>query len=115
MARGFGTTYRRKGEGGDIWWIAYSVDGKRYAESSQSTKERDATDLLKQRHAEVLAGKFIGRAKKTSFEDLVSLLRVDYELKQRRSLEIALYRIEHLRKGLGRLPVASINHAAVSK
>src|SRR5262245_60230275 len=46
--RGFGVIYRR----GKIWWIKYSVDGRRRRESSKSERDGDAIKLLKRRHAE---------------------------------------------------------------
>jgi len=116
VARGFGTIYRRKTEKGSAWWIAYSVAGVRYQESSKSKLKGAAVELLKQRHDEVQQGRFIGpRAQATGFDDLVALLKADYEQKQRRSLDRALRCTVQLRRNLGRLTVAGINYGSASK
>ena len=42
-ARGSGSVYRK----GRVWWIAYyGPDGRRHAESSESTRKGDAERLL---------------------------------------------------------------------
>src|SRR5262245_36019296 len=108
--RGEGTVCR-KGRS-PYWWIALNVNGVRYQESSKSTKKGDANTLLKQRHAEVLAGKFVGvHADKTGFSDLVALLEADYQRRQRKSLDRALRCIAHLREFFGRVPALAINFA----
>src|SRR5207249_3436687 len=104
MTRGFGSVYRRKqkrgkkGGSSPYWWVSYTVNGVRYQESSGSKVRDDAVGLLQSRHAEVLAGKFVGtRAARVSFDDLVELLKADYQRRQRRSLDRALRCVEHLR------------------
>lgn len=54
--RGQGRVYRPKvtnrGNGGEetaFWWLDYSVDGKRYRESSRTTNKREAVEMLPQR------------------------------------------------------------------
>lgn len=53
--RDFGHLYRR----GTTWWIRYSVDGKRYRESTGSTSRRKAEKLLGRRQAELGLGRFV--------------------------------------------------------
>ena len=46
--RGQGYVYKR----GNVWWIAYSIAGKKYQESSRSRSHAEAVRLLTQRLAE---------------------------------------------------------------
>ncbi len=55
---GMGQVFQR----GLTYWIAYSFQGTRYRESSDSTKEADANKLLKKRIAEMEGGHVIGAA-----------------------------------------------------
>lgn len=50
--RGQGHIYRR----GRVWWIRYSVRGKRYDESSGSTRKTDAQELMRLRIGKVAWG-----------------------------------------------------------
>ena len=51
-----GSIYQR----GSIYWIKYYRAGKRYQESSKSTKESDAIRLLKMREGDIVANRFFG-------------------------------------------------------
>lgn len=50
---GVGTVYQR----GNVWWIKYSIHGRRVRESSKSTRESDAVKLLRRRIEEVGKGR----------------------------------------------------------
>src|SRR5262249_45912521 len=113
MSTGFGSIYRRKTEAGSIWWIGYTVAGRRFAESTKSAVKQAAKDLLKQRHAEVMAGKFTGPKKPTSFDELVAFLEADYRKKQNKSLRRALQCVCHLRKAFERTPAAAITYERI--
>jgi hypothetical protein len=64
---------------GTIWWIQYYVRGVRHRESSRSTKEIDAKNLLDQSIAEVRAGRPVGRRiEPTTLEELLAILVDDY-------------------------------------
>jgi integrase len=86
---------RKKGEGcvyqrGSVWWIKYSRDGKPYAESSESTKERDARKLLKRRLGEIASGRFVGPdAEKVKVRELAEDYLNDYRVNARKSLDKA--------------------------
>lgn len=68
---------------GTIWWIQYYVRGVRHRESSRSTKEIDAKNLLDQRIAEVKAGRPVGRRiERTTLEELLAILVDDYRAKR---------------------------------
>ena len=72
---------------GTIWWIQYYVRGVRHRESSRSTKEIDAKNLLDQSIAEVRAGRPVGRRiEPTTLEELLAILVDDYRANARLSL-----------------------------
>ena len=111
---------RDKGEGsvcmrGPFWWIAFSVNGVRHTESTRSKNKKDATDLLHQRQGEVRSGRFMSRADKVSFDDLVALIRADYDQKQNRSWDRVEHAIKHLRPFFEKLPAVAITYDRVSK
>jgi hypothetical protein len=92
---GIGSIYLR----GDVYWIKYHVDGKPYRESSKSTRFEDAKDLLRKRSGEIDNGNFAGTAYlKTTFEDLMALVKEDYRLYKRKSSERLNYSVAHLEK-----------------
>ncbi len=79
---GEGTLYLR----GNVWWIAYSVRGKKRRESTGTTKRSEAAKVLQAR----LTAQREGRANSTSaervtFADLREILKTSYELKSNRS------------------------------
>lgn len=96
--RGAGRLYQR----GDTWWIQYSVRGRRFRESSQSSTRRDAEKLLRRRLGEAAIGRHVPDAEKVTFEDLVNCLEADYRANGRRSLDRAQRAIVHLRETFGR-------------
>ena len=67
--REFGHLYRRPGS--SYWWVRYRVNGRTYRESTRSTSERKAAELLMQRRIELGRGDFVAPdANRTSFDDL---------------------------------------------
>ena len=80
-----------------IWWIQYSVRGKRYRESCGSTNRADAVKLLKRRIGEAAHGQIVGPlADKTTFKDLEQMLLDDYRSNARRSLKRIKTALGHL-------------------
>jgi integrase len=80
--RGLGMVYQR----GLTWWIQYHWRGQRYRETSSSTVRMDAIKLLRKRMAEMGKGQLRGPdLEKTTFADLVQMIRDDYVVNQRRS------------------------------
>jgi len=64
MSRGQGDVFRPvngKGNESLIWWLDYTVDGKRYRESSGTKVKTEARDLLDERRAARKSRKMIGR------------------------------------------------------
>ena len=81
--RGLGMVFQR----GTTWWVQYFWRGKRYRESSGSVVRMDAVKLLRQRMAEMGKGQLRGpEFEKTTFVDLVQMIRDDYAVNQRRSV-----------------------------
>jgi hypothetical protein len=83
--RGSGSTYLR----GRIWWIQYWDHGVQRKESSQSTEQQDALDLLRQRVSDIAAGRDL-TPEKCTIAELCRLVIADYRTRKlpamRRSL-----------------------------
>src|SRR2546427_6689036 len=96
---GVGTIYRR----GRVWWVKYSVHGKRLRESSKSTRESDAIRLLRTRIEE--CGK--GRRRdpvaesRVKMSELFAALEADYQENGRRSAATLAFRLAPLREAFG--------------
>lgn len=80
--RGLGSTYRR----GDTWWIKFRANGKTVRQSSHSTKESDASRLLKRRLGELAAGRFAPQAERVTVGDLFQMLLQDGAAKGNRTV-----------------------------
>src|ERR1043166_49589 len=95
-------TYRDKKSGerkqSAYWWIRYTANGKRKSEPTNSTKENDAWKLLRQRMAEIGAGKPVGPdVTRTTFEDMAKMLVNDYKANRYSSVNRVEDAIQHLR------------------
>ncbi len=103
--RDFGHIFQR----GKTWWIRYSVDGKRYRESSGSTNPAKAEKLLAIREAELSRGLFVAPdVKRTTFEDLARIIEDDYKVNARRSTARLRQCIAQLRVVFGKSRAVSI-------
>jgi integrase len=103
--RGLGRVYRR----GIVWWIQYSFRGRKYRESSRSANRSDAVKLLRRRLEEMGAGRLVGPdAERVSFDDLVEMLRADYQVNGRRSWRRAEPALTHLRCTFGTVRAAEL-------
>lgn len=56
VLRGNGRVFKR----GDVWWVAYYVNGKERRESTKSRNESDAKRLLKHRMKQIHGGRYTG-------------------------------------------------------
>jgi integrase len=84
------------------WWISYSTHGKRHRENAHSTKESDATRLLKQRIGEAQMGKPVGsQVEKTVLNDLIGMVQADYAANGRKSFKRIPIAAAHLREFFG--------------
>lgn len=85
--RDFGTIYKR----GRLYWIRYRVGGVDRRESTKSGNYHAAVRLLEKRRDELGRGEHLEpRARRSTFEDLVALLREDYAQKGNRSWDRVL-------------------------
>jgi len=96
--RGLGGVYLR----GGVWWLRYSYRGTKRRESSHSVNRTDAVKLLKRRLGEMGQGKAPGPdPEKVSLTDLAGMLRDDYGVNGRRSLDRADRSLAHLTEFFG--------------
>ena len=90
-----GTTYKR----GGVWWIKYSRRGKPYFESSKSSKEADARQLLKIREGNIAEGKFQGlNVERITFDELAADFLSDYRVNGKKAIIHAERYVKHLEK-----------------
>lgn len=95
---------------GQIWWIRYDGNGRRYEESSGCTKESDAKGLLRLREGDIERGipisPKIGRVR---LSEAAKNVLNDYRTNRKRSLDDVERRIEkHLAPFFGDRGMASI-------
>jgi integrase len=100
---------------GNIWWIRYSRNGKRYEESAGSDKKGKAITLLKLREGDGAHGipvtPQIGRLR---FEDAAADILNDYRVNGKRSLEVVERRLrKHLTPFFGGRRMTTITTALV--
>jgi integrase len=100
-----------------IWWIKYYRDGKAIRESSESEKEKDAKNLLKQREGDVIRGvPIVPRANRIRFEEMIADLEIDYDVNKKRSAEDLKRRLKlHLIPFFGNHRASSITTADVNR
>lgn len=97
-ARGTGSVFQR----GRVWYVQYSVRGRRFRESSQSKRRADAVQLLRRRLAEIGQGRLSGAAaERTTFEEMAEMLLDDYAVNQRKSVRRAKSSVKHLSEFFG--------------
>ena len=94
QGRAFGHIFQR----GAIFWIRFRVAGKEFRESSGSTSERKAEQLLGRRQTEFGRGDYVEvAARRTTFEQIKALVISDYRAQGYRSLD----RLQQLYRHLG--------------
>ena len=110
--KGSGTVYRR----GTVWWLSYAWGGRRYSESTGSTKKGIATDLLNRRLGEIGQGKLVGpREEKVTVADILDLVRRDYEIKRRASLSTVGGHFKAWKQALGPERARNVNYARLQE
>ena len=98
-----------------VYWIGYSVNGKKYRESARTERKREAETLLARRLAEKGRAPAQRAAERTSFEDLAELIREDYRRNGRRSGKRLETSIRHLSGSFKGWVVSSIDERAVDQ
>ncbi|MGB5390947.1 MAG: site-specific integrase, partial [Thermoanaerobaculia bacterium] len=100
-----------------VWWVRYYRDGRRYEESSHSTKKTDAAALLKVREGDVAKGLPVtSEVGKLRFDEAAADVVTDYKVNGKRSLRDVETRIRlHLEPFFGGRRMASITTADVRR
>ena len=100
---------------GQIWWIRYYKNGRRYEESSGSEKESDAKSLLRLREGDIERGVAVTpKVGRIRFDEAVKDVINDYRTNRKRSLDDVERRIErHLKPFFGNRRMASITTADI--
>jgi hypothetical protein len=74
--RGMGRIFKR----GEVWWIAYYVNGVERRESSRSQREADAKRVLKKRLTQIHGGRYVGpEEEKRTVVELLDALETHLE------------------------------------
>ncbi len=90
-----GTIYKR----GNTYWLKYYRNGKPYYESTGSSKETAARQLLKEREGEISKGKLPGiYFERVKFDELAEDLLRDYKINEKKSLVRAERSTNHLKE-----------------
>src|SRR6202165_3002193 len=80
-------------------WISYSLHGRRHCENAHSTKEGDATKLLKLRLGQAAIGMPVGsQVERTTLGDILKMVEVDYAANGRKSLARVKHAASHLKE-----------------
>ena len=100
---------------GKTWWIRYSRNGKRYEESSHSTRRGDAAMLLRVREGDAARGAPINpRVGRIIFEEAMQAVVDDYRANKKKSIELLQARIrKHLKPYFAGRRLAAISTADV--
>jgi integrase len=96
--KGGGSYYKR----GSVWWVKWYRNGRPVRESTESTKESAAKDLLNRRLGAVAEGRPISlRAEKVRVGELLDDLLTEYRVNGRASLDRMEELVAHLRPVFG--------------
>jgi integrase len=100
---------------GHVWWIRYYRDGKRYEESSKSTKKTTAQNLLKLREGDVAKGiPVTAKIGQFRIDEALADVVTDYRVNGKRSARVVQRRIaKHLLPYFGGRRAASITTSDV--
>jgi len=100
---------------GRVWWIRYYRDGRRFEESSRSTKEGDARRLLRLREGDIEHGLPVTpKMGRLRFEEAAADLLNDYRTNGKRTAKDVQRRIDlHLKPYFGGRRMASITSSDV--
>src|SRR5439155_14983070 len=110
--RGGGSYYLR----GTVYWVKYYRNGRPYRESTGSTVERDAKDLLNRRLGDIASGRPMNpRADRIKVGELLDDLLTEYEVNERASLRRMKELVNHLRPALGHLKAAAVTTADINR
>ena len=92
--RGDGRLFKYKGS--CYWWAAYEVKGREVRESTRERDDKKAARFLRKRVAEALRGDVIPEEARVTLGDLFEMLRLDYQVNERRSITTIPYHLRRL-------------------
>ena len=100
---------------GNIWWLRYYRAGRRYEESSGSTRKSDAERLLRIREGDVARGiPVTSKVGRLRFDEAAADVVTDYRVNGKRSLRDVEHRVRlHLEPFFGGRRMATITTADV--
>lgn len=104
---GMGRIYERAG----IYFIAYSIGGREFRESTRSRDIEDAQRLLDSRLAVVPPRPAPASGPAATFEHLVTLYLEEYDVRQFRGPKTARQRVKHLRRFFGPMHATDLTTA----
>ncbi len=96
---------------GEIYWIAFSHNGKEYRKSAKTEKKREAESVLSYYLGQCARGEFKGFQEGTktySINEMLDDLLSDCEQRQLRSLVTVRLKTRHLREELGDLAASEL-------
>jgi len=119
VSRGQGRVFRPKNNTkrqSAVWWLDYTVGGRRHRESSGTRSKAEAQRQLRERIGDRETGKLVGRPDRVTLADLRAQLEQRYALKGNRSLKRAKQALAHLERILGpERPVIELTPDAVNR
>jgi integrase len=122
--KGAGSVYRpsyrdqRSGEkrAASVWWISYTVGGRRIRESAKTTRKGEAEGMLRQRLEDAGQGGPLQRdLERVTFDQLEEAILRDYRRNGFRSLPRLKTSLRHLRGYFGGWAVPAIDAAAIDR
>jgi integrase len=101
--RGQGRVFRPKVDGREsqVWWLDYSIRGKRHRESSGTTGKKEAFAKLRERVGKRTDGTLTGRPERITLADLRTGLQRHYLLEANASWDRASVALSHVEKYFG--------------
>jgi integrase len=111
--RGDGRIYQRSG----VYYIAYSIGGREFRESTGSRDVGDAQRRLAERlrDRDQVQRAIANAPGGTTFDDLADAYVNEYTLREHRTIVTARARVEHLRHVFGRMLAAAITAAQITR
>lgn len=112
--RGMGRIFQRRNS--PYWWIAYNMDGQEYRESSRSVQKTVATKLLRQRLADIAAGRHpYTKAHQTRIDVLLESTRRQYVARGGRSVKTWDSHSLPIRAAFGHLSVRDMTEVRLER
>jgi integrase len=107
-----GSIYKR----GAVYWIKYHRNGRPFYESSGSTAQKDAKNLLMLREGDIARGVPVTpQVTRCTIDELLADVVTDYEINKKKSLEALRHRLKHLLPHFGGWRAAAVTPADVRR